>query len=118
MPESSEPKPYNIAVPDSKIERLKAKLATADFPDELEGAGWDMGSPLADVKRLVTYWRDEFDWRKVEKEINDELAMYHIEVDVEGFGKMGIHFVHKKSHVTNAVPLVRCSQLGASARSF
>ena len=103
---SSEVKPYTIAVPDSKIEHLKSKLAATDWPDELEGAEWDMGSPLADIKRLAHHWQNGFDWRKIEKELNDELPMFRTEVEVEGMGTIGMHFVHKKSKVTNAVPLV------------
>lgn len=103
---SDSPKPFTISIPDEKIERLHAKLAAADLPDELEDAGWDMGSPLADIKRLVNHWRDSFDWRSVEKKLNEELPQYKMEVEVEGFGNVGMHFVHKKSGVTNAVPLV------------
>ena len=100
------PKPFTISIPDEKIERLQAKLAAADLPDELEGAEWDMGAPLADIKRLVAHWRDGFDWRAAEKKLNDELPQYKVEVEVEDFGKVGMHFVHKKSVVTNAIPLV------------
>jgi hypothetical protein len=41
--------PYNIAVPQAKIDRLNQKLALTDFPDEVENVGWDRGAPLADV---------------------------------------------------------------------
>ena len=103
----SEIKPYTISVPEAKVRKLKAKLANLDLPDELDGTGWDMGPPLADIERLTTHWRDQYDWRKVEAEINRKLPMYRVEVDVEGFGLVGMHFVHQKSKVYIAVPLVR-----------
>jgi hypothetical protein len=37
-------------VPQEKIDALKQKLALAEFPDELEDSGWDLGSPLNDIK--------------------------------------------------------------------
>ncbi|KAG2039483.1 Alpha/Beta hydrolase protein [Suillus americanus] len=45
------------------------------MPDELENAEWKYGSPLADMKRLTERWRNEYDWRKHEKEINEELPI-------------------------------------------
>lgn len=30
--------------------------------DQLDGAAWDHGAPLADVKRLVEHWKTNFDW--------------------------------------------------------
>ena len=98
-------KPYTISVPDSKLQRLTQKLETIDLPDELEQAGWDYGAPLADVKRLITYWRDTFDWRKQEAKLN-ELPHFHTDIQVDGFESLDIHFVHQKSNVDNAIPLL------------
>ena len=56
--------PFQISVSDAAIEDLKTRLNLAKFPDELDQAGWDLGSPLGDVKRLVAYWKDKYDWRK------------------------------------------------------
>jgi hypothetical protein len=67
---------FKIDVPDEKLATLRAKLELATFPDELEDAGWKYGPPLADVKRLTERWRNEYDWRKHEREINEELPMF------------------------------------------
>jgi hypothetical protein len=97
-------KPYKISVPQSKLESLKTKLSLAEFPDELSEAGWDLGAPLADVKRLAKAWQS-FDWRAAEAQLN-ELPQYHIGIKVDGFDELDIHFVHQKSHVKNAIPLL------------
>ncbi|ELQ41300.1 epoxide hydrolase 1 [Pyricularia oryzae 70-15] len=99
--------PYKINVPEDKITRLKQKLAAAELPDELEDAGWDMGSPLADVKRLAKYWRDEFDWRQAEAELN-QMPQFTTTMQIEGFDPIELHFVHAKSSRPNAVPLLFC----------
>jgi len=97
-------KPYTISVPQSKIDTLKQKLALTEFPDELEDAGWDMGTPLADVKRLAEKWQT-WDWREAEKKLN-KLPHFHTDIEVTGFGTLDIHFIHQKSDVAGAIPLL------------
>ncbi len=98
------PKPYKISVPQEKIDSLKIKLASAEFPDELEAAGWDLGCPLADIKRLTKAW-EQFDWRVAEKKLN-EVPQFHTDIEVSGFGSLDIHFVHQRSGVKEAIPLL------------
>lgn len=76
------------------------------LPDEPEDSGWDYGVPLADVQRLLARWKNGYDWRKYEKELNDELPQFQTDIDVDGFGILKIHFVHKKSEVPGAIPLL------------
>ncbi|KAE9382458.1 hypothetical protein BT96DRAFT_1010610 [Gymnopus androsaceus JB14] len=45
------------------------KLALVSFPDELEGAGWDYGVPLADIKRLVRSLERRVQWRAEEAQV-------------------------------------------------
>ena len=96
---------YNISVPEEKLASLAQKLSAATFPDELDGAGWDYGAPLADIKRLVKYWQEEFDWRAQERELN-KLPNYHIDIGVDGFETLDIHFVYQKSEVEGAIPFL------------
>lgn len=58
------------------------------------------------MKRLTERWRNEYDWRKYEKEINEELPMFTI--DVDSFDALNIHYVHKKSESVDAIPLLFC----------
>lgn len=98
--------PYKIAVPEAKIDHLKQKLALADFPDEVSGAEpFARGSPLADIQRLAKYWQDGFDWRKAEAKLN-EFPQYMTKIDVDGFGTVDVHFIHQRSEVQNAIPLL------------
>ncbi|KIK60538.1 hypothetical protein GYMLUDRAFT_43851 [Collybiopsis luxurians FD-317 M1] len=98
--------PFQISIPDSKLSTLQQKLALVEFPDELEGAKWDYGVPLADVKRLVARWREGFDWRGEEAKLNKELPQFTRDIAVDGFGVLNIHYVHKKSEVKGAIPLL------------
>ena len=98
-------KPYTLAVPDHRLQKLRTKLESAEFPDELDSAGWDYGAPLADVKRLIAYWREGFDWRKQEEEIN-KLPNFQTEISVDGFDPLNVHFVYQKSQTSTAIPLL------------
>lgn len=99
------PTPYRIAVSDAQLEDLQQRLALTRFPDELDGAAWDYGAPLADIKRLTAYWKNGYDWRKHEAALNAELPQFTIDIAVKGFNALNIHFVHKKSDVPGAIPL-------------
>ena len=98
-------KPFKLAVPDTDIELLQQKLGLVRFPDELNDAGWDYGSPLADIKRLTAHWQSGFEWRKAEAEIN-KLPMFTRDIEVDGFGTLNIHYVHQVSEVRGAIPLL------------
>jgi pimeloyl-ACP methyl ester carboxylesterase len=98
-------KPYKIHVDESQIKDLKTRLSLAKFPDELDGAGWDMGAPLADVKRLSKYWEESYDWKKAEDELN-QIPQFVTDIQCDGFKPLAIHFVHIRSKVKGAIPLL------------
>lgn len=98
-------KPFTLSVPEADLELLRKKLELVRLPDELDGANWDYGAPLADIKRLVTHWKDSYDWRKSESEIN-KLPMFTRDIEVDGHGALNIHYIHQKSEVKNAIPLL------------
>ncbi|THV04296.1 alpha/beta-hydrolase [Dendrothele bispora CBS 962.96] len=99
--------PYTISIPDSELSILQQKLALTRLPDEIEDAGWDYGVPLSDARRLLARWKDGFDWRKVEKELNEEMPQFTRDIEVEGFGVLNVHYAHKKSSKgKDAIPLL------------
>lgn len=99
--------PYTINVPDSAIDDLNQRLRLAKFPDELDSAGWDLGAPLADIKRLTTYWLNTYSWRKSEEKLN-RLPHFTTSISVEGFSPLTIHYLHQKSPnaPTTSIPLI------------
>ncbi|KAJ7081331.1 Alpha/Beta hydrolase protein [Mycena belliarum] len=98
--------PFSIAIPDTKLALLRQKLELTVLPDELEESGWEYGVPLEDVRRLVEKWKSSFDWRAHEAQINLELPQFTRDIEVAGHGKLNIHYVHKKSAVAGAIPLL------------
>jgi hypothetical protein len=102
----SSPTPFKIAISDEKLNRLKQKLALTDFPDQVAtDDAWSRGAPLSDIKRLAQYWGNGFDCRKAEAKLN-ELPQFIAKVPVDGFDTYDVHFIHQKSSVKNAIPLL------------
>ena len=99
--------PYTISVTEDKLEAVKQKLSFTNWPDELEGSGWAYGAPLEQVKHLAAYWKESYNWREHETKLN-ELPNYHTKIQVDGFEALDVHFVHQKSDVENAIPLLFC----------
>ena len=97
--------PFELSVSEDDLRSLRRKLEGVRFPDELASAEWAYGVPLADIKRLVMHWRDYFSWSQHEAEIN-KLPMYTRDIDIDGFGTLNIHYVHQRSSVIDAVPLL------------
>jgi pimeloyl-ACP methyl ester carboxylesterase len=98
MPEAIER--FHIRVDDSTLEDLRLRLARTRFPDQIEGTGWEYGTPIDYVRELVEYWRGEYDWRAQEARLN-ELAHFRTRIDDQS-----IHFVHARSEHADALPLL------------
>ena len=60
------------------------------------GISWKQGTELEWLRRLVSYWADEFDWRAWEQKLN---ALDH-------FTWEGIHFVRRRAVSACGVPLI------------
>ena len=93
-------RPFEVAVSDEVMEDLRLRLARTRLPDQLDGAGWDYGTELEYLTELITYWRDDFDWREQERRLN---AFDHYKTVVDG---LDIHFIHQRSPEPDALPLI------------
>jgi pimeloyl-ACP methyl ester carboxylesterase len=94
-------RPFTIHVSDAALADLKARLARARLPEELRGAEpWTLGVDPRYLKDLVAYWRDRFDWREQERRLN---RLEQFTTDIDG---LTLHFVHRRSKLPNAFPLL------------
>lgn len=97
--------PFRLSIPQDSLDRLKQKLSLTFLPDELEDSEWEYGTPLADVRRLLHYWQEKYDWRHHEAQIN-KLPQYTTRISVKDFDDLDLHFLHQPSSVKNAIPLL------------
>ncbi|KAL9629768.1 MAG: hypothetical protein Q9204_005085 [Flavoplaca sp. TL-2023a] len=96
---------FQVSVPQELVDQLDQKLSLASLPNELEDSDWEYGAPLADIKRLLEYWQQDYDWQVQEARIN-ELPQFMTQISVNGFDNLDIHFVHQTSPVESAIPLL------------
>ena len=93
-------KDFTIHVEDSVLADLEVRLERTRLPDQIPGSGWDYGSDRAYMEELLEYWRTQYDWRKHEAQLN---ALPHFKTEIDG---ISMHFVHVRSDVSDAMPLV------------
>lgn len=92
--------PFTIAIPQADLDDLYERLSRVRWINELPGVGEDYGVPLAPIKRLVKYWQQGYDWRIWEAKLN---AYPQFTTTIDG---ATIHFLHVRSHVEDALPLI------------
>ena len=91
---------FQIHVEDSALEDLRHRLARTRLPDQIEGTGWEYGIPVDYLDELVAYWRDTYDWRVHEAQLNE---LPHFRTRIDG---QSIHFIHARSPNPRAFPLL------------
>jgi pimeloyl-ACP methyl ester carboxylesterase len=82
--------PYTIAISDERLAAISTRIAGYDWNQLPDVGGWSAGVGIADLRRLVTYWQNEFDWRDVERRLN---GLPNFKTEIEG---ETIHFLHKR----------------------
>ena len=93
-------KPFRIHISDEILSDLRERLKRTRWPDEIPDAGWTYGTNLAYLKTLVTYWRDQFDWREQEIKLN-RFRQY-----VVPLAGIDLHFVHEPGCGPKPMPLL------------
>lgn len=91
---------FSIRVDDATLDDLRLRLSMSRFPDQIEGTGWEYGTPTDYLRPLVEYWRDGYDWRAEEARLNQ---LDHFRTEIDG---QSIHFVHARSRHADALPLL------------
>jgi pimeloyl-ACP methyl ester carboxylesterase len=92
--------PFRIDIAQAQLDDLDRRLAATRFPDEMPGAGRRQGVPLGELRDLVGYWLDGYDWRAQERRLN-AVPQFTTRID----GQL-VHFLHARSGRPDALPLV------------
>ena len=92
--------PFTIDVPQEQLDDLRRRLAFARWPDRETVQDFSQGIQLDRMKRLVEYWRTQYDWRRCEATLNG-FGQYRAEID-----GLNIHFLHVRSKHESALPLL------------
>jgi epoxide hydrolase len=97
---SDEITPFEVAVSEEDLADLTDRLARTRWPEREPVTDWSQGVPLIYLNGLCNYWAGAYDWRAREARFNS-FPQFRTEID-----GLGIHFLHVRSPVVDALPLV------------
>ena len=92
--------PFRIAATDEQLDDLKQRLRNTRWPEPECVDDWTQGIPLSYTQELCQYWREHYDWRAREEQLN-RFPQFRTTVD-----GLGLHFIHARSPHPEALPLV------------
>ncbi|MGR4925702.1 epoxide hydrolase family protein [Bradyrhizobium sp. CAR08] len=93
-------RPFHVSVPEQDLLDLRRRLAATRWPDREIVADQSQGVQLTTVQQLVSYWQNDYDWRKIEARLN---ALPQFVTEIDG---VDIHFIHVRSRHENALPMI------------
>jgi len=99
MSETTSISPFRVEISDHELADLRRRLHDARFPAPLPGDDWSTGVPVAYLQELASKW-ESFDWAAYQERLND-VPQFTTVIDDQV-----IHFVHVRSGVPGAVPLL------------
>lgn len=92
--------PFEINIPEAELQDLRERLSRTRWPEpELVGQ-WRQGVPIAKLRALCEYWREQYDWRRCEVMLNGWDPQRTV---IEG---LGIAFHHIRSPEAEALPVI------------
>jgi pimeloyl-ACP methyl ester carboxylesterase len=97
---ATEIKPFHVEIPQEQIDDLRRRIAATRWPTKELVEDREQGVQLATLQALARYWETDYDWRKVEAELN---ALPQFTTEIDG---VDIHFIHVKSEHEGAMPLI------------
>lgn len=83
-------RPFKVETSDEEIKDLHQRIDRFRASPPLEGSRFHYGFNSNYLKKVVSYWRNEFDWRKQVEILNQ---YPHFKTKIEG---LDIHFIHVK----------------------
>ena len=92
--------PLTIEIPQSDLDDLRERLARTRWPADPGNPESRYGAPRGYIEELLNYWRDQYDWRVVEAQMN---TYDHQLVDIDG---IPIHFMRIPGQGPNPTPIV------------
>jgi pimeloyl-ACP methyl ester carboxylesterase len=92
--------PFPIRVEEETLTDLRARIRGTRWPEPAPGEAWDQGTDLEYLRRLLSYWAEEFDWRAQERRLN---ALPQFRAELDG---VPIHFVHERARSGRGIPLI------------
>ena len=91
---------FTIAIPDEKLDDMYERLRRTRFPKDFGNDDWEYGYNTDYARELVRYWLEDYDWRDVERRMNELPHFKMTLMDIP------VHFIHAKGTGQNSMPLL------------
>lgn len=92
--------PFHLSIPQADLDDLKRRLTDTRWPDAGTVSDNSQGPQRDNIRALVDYWRESYDWRRCEALLNG-FGQFRTEID-----GLGIHFLHIHSPEPDAMPML------------
>jgi pimeloyl-ACP methyl ester carboxylesterase len=94
-------RPFEVlSVPEAELTELRRRINATRWPERETVTDASQGVQLATIQALARYWANDYDWRKVEAQLQ---ALPQFITEIDG---LDIHFVHVRSRHDGAMPLI------------
>ena len=93
-------RPFTFRAPQATLDELRRRGIATQWPERETVTDTSQGVQLAPMQELAHYWATDYDWRKVEAQLN---ALPQFMTEIDG---LDIHFVHVRSKHEKALPLI------------
>ena len=92
--------PFKLKVSNEDLEDLNRRLNNTRLPDQPPIEAWKTGTDITWFKKLLNYWKNDYDWKKSEEELNtfDQFKININDIDV--------HFIKSEGKGKNNIPLL------------
>jgi hypothetical protein len=63
-------RPFTFDVAAADLDDLQSRLVHTRWPERETSTDWSQGIPLAYTQEVCAYWRERYDWRRCEAQLN------------------------------------------------
>lgn len=92
--------PFAIHVSDEVLTDLRLRLERTRWAQDFANDQWQYGTNGRYLGELLQYWRESYDWRRHERQMN-ELPHFRAVID-----EVPVHFVHVRGKGPKPIPLM------------
>jgi microsomal epoxide hydrolase len=92
--------PFDLRVASATLQDLQARLALTRLPPDDHATTWDAGTSPTYLRRLIDYWRSDYDWPAQEARLR---GFSHFTTELGG---NTIHFIHERGRGERPLPLI------------
>ena len=96
----TEIRPFTVVIDQAALDDLRRRIEATRLPSKELVDDRSQGVQLETLQKLARYWETDYDWRKVEAQLN---ALPQFTTEIDG---VEIHFIHVRSRHEDALPLI------------